>query len=72
MEVENCVSTLEDQAAPLAHRVEEAERTIHKLHQHVDDQENRLLRCNLRFIGLPEGAEGSPRTVKTNSQLCLR
>lgn len=62
-EVENRVSTLEDQAVPLAHRVEEAERTIHKLRQHLDDQENRLRRCNLRFIGLPEGAEGSAPEV---------
>lgn len=66
-EVENRVSTLEDQAVPLSQRVDEAERTINRLHQHLDDQENRLRRCNLRFIGLPEGAEGtSPEAFLEN------
>lgn len=36
-------------------RVLEAERTITKLHQHLDNQENRLRRCNLRFVNLPVG-----------------
>lgn len=66
-EVEQRVSTLEDQAAPLTGRVMEAERHIAKLHQHLDDQENRLRRCNLRFVGLPERAEGSsPETFLEN------
>lgn len=29
------------------------------MHHHLDDQENRLQRCNLCFVELPERAEGS-------------
>lgn len=36
---------------------------ISQLIQKQDDMENRLRRCNLLFIGLPEGAEGKDPTT---------
>lgn len=35
---------------------------ISQLISKQDEMENRLRRCNLRFIGLPEGAEGKDPT----------
>lgn len=56
-EVKQRVSTLEDQGLPLFSMVREMESTISSLRQHLDDQENRLRRCNLHFVGMPERVE---------------
>lgn len=35
------------------------QRQIQLLQSHQDDLENRIRRCNLRFIGIPEKEEGT-------------
>lgn len=58
-EAETRIGAAEDILHPLTHTTEDLQRQIQQLHAHQDDMENRLRRCNLRFIGLPEKAEGT-------------
>lgn len=55
-EEETHTSNAEDILHPLHHATEDMQRQIQQL-PHQDDMENRIRRCNLRFIGLPERAE---------------
>lgn len=43
---------------------------VDQILQKQDDLENRLRRCNLRFIGLPEGVEGGDPTTFLETLLC--
>lgn len=58
-EAETRISNAEDALHPMRHTTEEMQRQIQQLNAHQDDMENRLRRCNLRFIGLPEKEEGA-------------
>lgn len=42
----------------ISHVEDEIQHQLHSLIQKQDDMENRFCRCNLRFVGLPEGVEG--------------
>lgn len=57
-ETETHISTAEDILHPLHHATEDLQRQIHQPNSHQEDMENRIRRCNLRFIGLPEHMEG--------------
>lgn len=57
-ETETRSGTAEDILHPLQHTTEDLQRQIQQLHLHQDDMENRLCRCNLQFMGLPERTEG--------------
>lgn len=58
-EAETRIGRAEDIIHPLQHSCEDLQRQIQQLAQKHDDLENRSRRSNLRFIGLPEGAEGT-------------
>ncbi|XP_073453831.1 uncharacterized protein [Aquarana catesbeiana] len=58
-EVETRVGTMEDTLYPLQHAQQDMLRQIQQLQSHQDDLENRIRRCNLRFIGIPEKEEGT-------------
>lgn len=58
-ETETRISRAEDTLYPLQHSQEDLKRQIQQLAQKHDDLENRARRSNLRFIGLPEGSEGT-------------
>lgn len=58
-ETEARISRAEDTIYPLQHSQEDLKRQIQILAQKHDDLENRARRSNLRFIGLPEGSEGT-------------
>lgn len=62
-EAETRLSTVEDSPPPLQNTTADLQLQMSQLLQKQDDIENRLRRCNIRFICLPEGAEGrdSPR-----------
>lgn len=53
------ISRAEDILHPLQHTIDEVRRQLQQLSVKQDDMENRLRRCNLRFIGLPESTEGT-------------
>lgn len=53
-ETETRIGTVEDIMHPMRHAAEDMQRRIQQLHSHQGNMENRLRRCNLRFIGLPE------------------
>lgn len=66
-ETENRIGAVEDTLHPLRHASEEMQRQIQQLHSHQNEMENRLRRCNLRFIGIPEKEEGTdPATFLEN------
>lgn len=58
-EAETRLGRAEDTLYPLQHSQEDLQRQVQQLAQKQDDLENRARRSNLRFIGLPEGSEGS-------------
>lgn len=58
-ETETRIGRAEDILHPLQHTTDEVRRQLQQLSAKQDDMENRLRRCNLRFIGLPETAEGN-------------
>lgn len=58
-EAETRIGAAEDILHLLSHTAEEMQRQIQQLHAHQDEMENRLRRCNLRFIGLPKKTEGN-------------
>lgn len=60
---ENRISNVEDAIPPLQEGTERIQRQIQQLFSKHDEMENRLRRCNLRLIGLPEGAEGKDPTT---------
>lgn len=68
-EAETRISNAEDALHPMRHTTEEIQRQLQQLHAHQDDMENRLRRCNLRFIGLPEKEEGADPTTYLESLL---
>lgn len=59
---ENHLGAVEDVILPLQTGVDRMQLQINQLLT-KQDMENRLRRCNLRFIGLPEGAEGKDPTM---------
>ena len=60
---ETSVGAVEDAIPPLQESSDRMQRQIHQLFSKQDDMENRLRRCNLHLIGLPEGAEGKDPTT---------
>lgn len=62
-EAETRLSTVEDAIPPLLTSSDRVQRQIHQLLTKQDDRENRLRRCNIRLIGLPEGTEGKDTTT---------
>uniref|UniRef100_A0A3Q3MQ47 L1 transposable element RRM domain-containing protein n=1 Tax=Labrus bergylta TaxID=56723 RepID=A0A3Q3MQ47_9LABR len=58
-ELEHRVSSNEDDITDLARRVKVLEKENTDLKAWVEDAENRSRRSNLRFIGIPERAEGN-------------
>lgn len=58
-EAEHRISEVEDSLPPLQSSSDRLQQQVHLILQKQDDMENRLRRCNLRFIGLPEGSEGA-------------
>lgn len=60
---ETRLSTVEDALPPLQTRADHMQQQIQQLFSKQDEMENRLRRCNLRLIGLPEGAEGKDPAV---------
>uniref|UniRef100_A0A8C5Q8A4 Uncharacterized protein n=1 Tax=Leptobrachium leishanense TaxID=445787 RepID=A0A8C5Q8A4_9ANUR len=57
-EVEERVSTLEDDVHPLKAQMDAQQSIIQTLTEKLDDLENRSRRNNLRIIGLPETVKG--------------
>lgn len=57
-ETEARISHLEDELPPLQVHTERLQHQLNMVLAKQDDMENRLRRCNLRFVGLPEGSEG--------------
>lgn len=62
-ETETLISTVEDVLLPLQAGSDRMQRQINQLLAKQDDMENQLRRCNLRFIGLPQRAEGKDPTT---------
>lgn len=60
---ETRLGEVEDAIPPLQTTSERMQYQINQLLAKQDDMENRLRRCNLRFIGLPEGTEGKDPTT---------
>lgn len=58
-ESETRIGRVEDTLHPLQNTQEDMQRQLQQLAQKQDDLENRTRRSNLRFIGLPEGSEGT-------------
>lgn len=56
-EAETRIGQAVDTLYPLQHSYEDLQRQLQQLAQKHDDLENRSRRSNLRFIGLPEGAD---------------
>lgn len=57
----------EDDLLPLHVTTERLQHQLHAVLSKQDNMENRLRRCNLRLVGLPEGVEGSdPRSFLEN------
>lgn len=66
-ETETRISVIEDTIAPVPQDVRDLQQKYTQLLAKMDDQENCQCRSNLRFFGLPEGAEGrSPETFLEN------
>lgn len=58
-EMETKIGHVEDEVPPLQVAGERLQHQLTMVLAKQDDMENCLRRCNLRFVGLPEGAEGS-------------
>lgn len=58
-ETENRISHVEDEMHPLQVTTEQLQHQLHTIQAKQDDMENHLRRCNLRFVGIPEGSEGT-------------
>lgn len=69
-EAENRLGTVEDSLPPLQNTTSELQHQVNQLLQKQDDIENRLRRCNLRFVGLPEGVEGKDPPAFLENLLC--
>lgn len=54
---------VEDAIPPLHNTSKRIKHQINQLLAKKDDMKNRLHRCNLHFIGLPEGMEGKGLTT---------
>ncbi|OCT94557.1 hypothetical protein XELAEV_18012232mg [Xenopus laevis] len=54
LEIQNLVSDIQDDTISSSMRVGELEKKTRDLQSKVDDLENRTIRNNLRFIGIPE------------------
>lgn len=66
-ETERRVSHVEDGVHPLQVTTEQLQYQLIAVLSKQDDMENRLRRCNLRFVGLPERSEGTgPPTFLEN------
>lgn len=66
-ETERRIGQVEDDISPLQVTTERLQYQLNVALSKQDDMENRLRRCNLRFVGLPEKAEGSdPPTFLEN------
>lgn len=50
---------MEDQLPPLQVTTECLQHQLNAVLAKQDDMENRLRRCNLHFVGIPEGSEGT-------------
>lgn len=57
-EAETRISREEDEMPPLQVTTERLQHQLNAVLAKQDDMENHLRRCNLQFVGLPEGAEG--------------
>lgn len=62
-ETETRINRAEDILHPLQHTTDDVRRQLQQITMKQDDMENRLRRCNLRFIGLPESVEGTDFAV---------
>lgn len=62
-ETETRISDMEDTIPPMRTEVHHMKQQIQQLFSKQEDLENRSRRCNLRLIGLPEGAEGKDPTL---------
>lgn len=49
----------EDELHPLQVTTEQLQHQLHMVLAKQDDMENSLRRCNLRFVGIPEGSGGT-------------
>lgn len=58
-DTETRISQVEDDISPLQITTERLQHQLNMVLIKQDDMENRLRRCNLRFVGLPEGEEGA-------------
>lgn len=58
-ETETRLSRVEDEVPPLQVHAEQLQHQLNMVIAKQYDMENRLRRCNLRFVGLPECSEGS-------------
>lgn len=56
-ETETRISRVEDEMPPLQQATDHIQQQLHSILSKQDDMENRLRRCNLRFVGLPEGSD---------------
>lgn len=66
-ETERGIGQAEDELPPLQINVERLQYQLNTVLSKQDEMENRLRRCNLRFVGLPKKAEGSnPPTFLEN------
>lgn len=66
-ETERRVGNVEDDIHPLQISTEQLQHQLSTVLSKQDEMENRLRRCNLRFVGLPEKAEGTdPPTFLEN------
>lgn len=60
-EKERRIGHVEDEIPPLQVPTERLQYKLNAVLSKQGDMENRLCRCNLRFVGLPERAKGSDR-----------
>lgn len=58
-ETEARISHVEEEIPPLQVHTERLQHQLNMVLAKQDDTENHLRRCNLWFVGLPEGSEGS-------------
>lgn len=61
---------VEDSLPPLQHSTEAIQTQVNQLLQKQDDLENRVRRCNLRFLSLPEEVEGRDPPTFLETLLC--
>lgn len=68
-ELQQRVSNNEDEVSKLVDRMSALEKDNSYLKEKVEDLENRSRRCNLRFIGVPEKAEGKDMVAFVGQEL---